>query len=348
MIAALLLQSVLVRPMYLGDEPPPVRSCEAILLVHAETEGVGPKRDRTPDEALAVARSLVEKARAGADFARLSAEHSAAQDAAQGAVLGTFARGMLLPDLDAFLFSAEVGEVSDPIVVRRADGAPDHVRILRRVDAHAAVRQVFVRGSDESARERAAAIARELRAGADFAAVARERSEEPRSAARGGDFQIYERGPRDASIKKVAFELALGEISEPIESPLGLHVLQRAPLGELDPALMERTFVRARAILIAHSDVAVEALRAERSASEAYHLAHELRAKIQAGEDMQALAREHTDDPGGRERGGDLGWIHRRAPDLPRFMDRVFVQPLGAVPPPLETSAGYVLVRRER
>jgi parvulin-like peptidyl-prolyl isomerase len=351
MLEALLLQSVLVRPMYLGDEPPPVRSCEAILLVHSDTEGLGLRNERSADAALALARTIVDEARNGADFAQICAVHSDAEDAKQGAVLGTFAPGMLLTELDAFLFSARVGDVSDPIVIRRGEGAqavPDHVRILRRVETHAAVRQIFVRGSDEAARERAAAIARELRAGADFGAVARERSEDPRSAARGGDFQIFERGPRDASIKRVAFELAVGAVSAPVESPMGLHVLQRAPLGELDPALAERTFVRARAILISHADVAIEGIRAERSASEAYHLAHELRARVRAGEDIGKLAREHTDDPGGGEREGDLGWIHRRAPDLPRFMDRVFVTQVGDVPPPFDTSAGYVLIRREK
>jgi hypothetical protein len=38
--------------------------------------------------------------------------------------------------------------------------------------------------------------------------------------------------------------------------------------------------------------------------------------RIQKGEELRKVAAEFNDDPGGKERGGDLGWIHRGSPNL--------------------------------
>ena len=48
---------------------------------------------------------------------------------------------------------------------------------------------------------------------------------------------------------------------------------------------------------------------ADRTEAEAMALAQKLRARIVAGEKLSTLARTLSDDPGSRERGGDLGWI---------------------------------------
>jgi peptidyl-prolyl cis-trans isomerase SurA len=76
---------------------------------------------------LPVALDLVERARAGEDFASLARTHSAGPSAAAGGDLGEIAQGDLNPDLEKAAFALPVGSVSDPIVV--ADG----YRILKVV-----------------------------------------------------------------------------------------------------------------------------------------------------------------------------------------------------------------------
>ncbi|MFN0007485.1 MAG: peptidylprolyl isomerase [Planctomycetota bacterium] len=331
-------ESLVVRPMYLGEKPPQVRSARHILLRSAEHGGVSDNRARSRDEVMALARSLVERSRAGSDFAKLASEHSEDPDAATGAVLGTFAPGMLSPHLDAFLFSADLGSVSEPI------GDDKGFHILQRIESHAAVRQILLSGPEVEVRARWAEIAGKLREGADFSELARTRSDDRETAARGGQFAIYERGPADALLKSAAFGLRMGEISEPIQSPFGWHVLQRIPLDEMDPSLAEPSFVRLRGILLRVDGTSPQG----RDRVRTLDLADRLHQRLRAGEDMRELAREFDEDVGGKEREGDLGWVFRNQPGLPRELKRACLLRIGDVAEPQRTAAGYLVVRRER
>lgn len=83
-----------------------------------------------------------------------------------------------------------------------------------------------------SAADSAAALAkvRELRAeilaGADFAEVAARESDDPGSSAQGGDLGTFTRGQMVPAFDEVAFSLPIGEISEPIATPFGYHLIQ--------------------------------------------------------------------------------------------------------------------------
>lgn len=331
-------ESLVVRPMYLGEEPPQVRSARHVLLRCAGALGVSGDGERSRDEAIAGARSLVERARAGSDFEKLAVEHSQDPDAPLGAVLGTFAPGMLTPTLDGFLFSADLGAISDPLVDDRG------VHVLQRIESHAAVRQILVRGPQEDARARCADIAGKLREGADFADLARTRSDDRESAARGGQLAIYERGPADTLLKSAAFRMQVGEISEPIETPLGWHFLQRVPLDEMDPSLAEPSFVRLRGILLRVD----ESSPGGRDRARTLDLADRLHQRLRSGEDMRKLAGEFDEDLAGKQREGDLGWVFRRQPGLPRELKRACLLRVGEVAEPQRTAAGYLLLRRER
>jgi hypothetical protein len=56
--------SLVVRPMYLGEEPPPPRSARHILLRHRGALGSSPDRTRTREEALGLAGDLGARTRA--------------------------------------------------------------------------------------------------------------------------------------------------------------------------------------------------------------------------------------------------------------------------------------------
>ena len=64
------------------------------------------------------------------------------------------------------------------------------------------------------------------------------------------DLSIFERGPEDRLIKAAAFTGAVGDVLGPIETPLGLHLLQRVEPAELDASLVDTVWVRGRVLLI--------------------------------------------------------------------------------------------------
>jgi len=78
---------------------------------------------------------------------------------------------------------------------------------------------------EEEARKRAEELSRRARAGEDFVALAKKHSEGP-SKAEGGDVGFFKRGEMVGAFDKVAFTLKPGEISEPVRSPFGWHVIQ--------------------------------------------------------------------------------------------------------------------------
>lgn len=94
-----------------------------------------------------------------------------------------------------------------------------------------------------AARARADAIRLELAGGADFAAVAARESADPGSKDAGGELGTMTRGQTVPAFDAALFALPIGEISQPVETEFGFHVIQ----------VHERTGdqVRARHILVA-------------------------------------------------------------------------------------------------
>ncbi len=313
-----------------------------LVVIHRDAPGAPTGTTRTREEARELALALVQRLRAGEDFGALAREHSQHASARYGGILGTAWPGMYFPPLDQFLFSADVGQLSAPIE------SPIGFHVVKRIERDAAWRTIQINGTDEPARARCRELLARLQAGEDFATLAREASDDPLSAERGGAVGIFQRGPRDSLVKAAAFELEIGEVAGPIETSFALHIVQRLPPNELDPAMAEDVAARVRAILIAFDGAAGAASSLGRSGEQARALAEDLARRIRSGEDMAALAREWNDDPGGRERAGDLGWIRRQASDTPPCLDRLFLVPRGELIGPEASRFGWILARRER
>jgi peptidyl-prolyl cis-trans isomerase SurA len=75
-------------------------------------------------------------------------------------------------------------------------------------------------------KEKAQAILDSIKAGADFATMAKKYSEDPGSASQGGDLGFVKRGVFYPEFEAAAFALQPGEISDVIESPVGFHIIQ--------------------------------------------------------------------------------------------------------------------------
>ena len=102
---------------------------------------------------------------------------------------------------------------------------------------------------DAAAKAKAEGLVRQLRGGADFAALARTNSDDPSSASMGGDMGWVERGVTVEVFENAIFSLPLNTISDPIRSAdFGYHIVrvtERRPAGyrsyeEVKPELIVR------------------------------------------------------------------------------------------------------------
>jgi peptidyl-prolyl cis-trans isomerase C len=102
------------------------------------------------------------------------------------------------------------------ILLRVPEGAGPEVKKVQRVKAEAALARV--------------------RKGEDFMAVARQVSEDPGSAPRGGDLGAFGKGQMVPAFEQAAFALPAGQVSGLVESPFGFHIIkvqERLPAGKV-------------------------------------------------------------------------------------------------------------------
>ena len=171
--------------------------------------------------------------RQGRDFAQVAASFSDAPDALQGGNLG-WRSSARLPSL--FLETLEKlkpGDVSD--IMRSPNGFHIVKLIEKRGKAAATgvqqthVRHILLRQreglSSAEARDRLAKLRDQILAGGDFAEIAKQQSEDS-SAAKGGDLGWVAPGDTVPEFEKVMNALHDKEVSQPIQTPFGWHLVQ--------------------------------------------------------------------------------------------------------------------------
>lgn len=211
--------------------------------------------------------------------------------------------------------------------------------IPERVDLYHIVRHVK---ASESQREEALELANRLRDslinhGANFADLATRYSADPGSAARGGELGSVGRGKFVPAFEAAAFALEPNQISEPVESPFGFHIIQ----------LISKT---ASSITTRH--ILIKVGSSEKDQAAAREDLEKLRSRALAGEDFEALAREYSDERETQGFGGSMGEleVQRLPPDLKKSVvdlaDGGISEPLPYVTDP--TKPGYHIIYRKR
>ena len=101
----------------------------------------------------------------------------------------------------------------------------DKFRLPERVNA----RHILIRSdasNDAAMKAKAEDILKKIQAGGDFAKLAKENSQDPGSAEKGGDVGWMVRGQMVPEFEKAAFALKPGETSGVVKTTYGYHILQ--------------------------------------------------------------------------------------------------------------------------
>ncbi len=170
--------------------------------------------------------------------------------------------------------------------------------------------------------------------GEDFAQIAKTYSEDPGSAAKGGDLGLMTRGDFVRDFEEVAFALKINEISDIVQTQFGYHIIQ----------LLERRGdkIRARHILITIKPQMEDEKAAADSIKKIYTL-------LQNGANFEELVEKYSEDVSSKDEKGYLGHFEI---DQLRERAKEFVFAIKGVQPgqytePVKTSYGFHILRVE-
>ena len=224
---------------------------------------IGLSEKATPDEvtqAFNKANDILSQAKRGADFGKLAAEFSQAPDRVNGGQLG-----LRSPERYPTLFvdavkPLQAAGLAGPI----RSGAGFHIlKLIERRSADALpstitqtnARHILLRPSNQlsqdAARAQLAGFRQQIESGkASFQELAKLHSQDG-SATQGGDLGWANPGTMVPEFEKVMDSLNLGDISDPLVSRFGVHLVQvlerrEAPLSMRDKQDMARNILRDR------------------------------------------------------------------------------------------------------
>lgn len=175
-------------------------------------------------------------------------------------------------------------------------------------------------------------IQNRLRNGDSFQELAKLYSQDPGSAPHGGDLGFVERGTLFQAFEEAAFQMEPGEISDVVQTPAGLHLIQMVEKRG------DRVHVRHILLRLQSSESDEASILQE---------ANQLRERAVAGEDFSELAKEYSDDATTKDDGGDLGWLPLDQLQIDAFKAAVDTLDEGEISKPFLTQFGYHIVKLE-
>jgi peptidyl-prolyl cis-trans isomerase D len=190
--------------------------------------------------------------------------------------------------------------------------------------------------ADAAARAKAESLVAQLRGGADFAALARQNSEDPSSSGQGGDMGFVEMGQTVEAFERAIFSIPLNQISDPIRSQeYGYHIVK---VVERRPETVQ-SFEDARPALAARlgNDMSRDIAKAEIARANAQIK----QKKPGTPEEFAALAtgRLTSNDSGWFGRSEAIGGLGNNAP----LAQWVFAAKTGDVSDQIGTSHGIAI-----
>jgi peptidyl-prolyl cis-trans isomerase D len=183
---------------------------------------------------------------------------------------------------------------------------------------------------DAAAKAKAEALLKQVKSGADFAALAKKNSEDEGSAKNGGDLDYFGRGRMVKEFEEAAFSLQPGQMSDVVKSPFGYHIIK---VVDHKPAIT-------KSIADVRQQIA-DRLATERAQADASALAGQVSAELKAPADLDrvAAARKLTVQ--------ESGFFLRDEPvaglgPVPEITDQAFTAKADTVSGPVTTARGIV------
>jgi peptidyl-prolyl cis-trans isomerase SurA len=217
---------------YLAN-PPPAEAGKvnlAHILIRAPEQPTPEQLSRLS----ARAEQALAQIKSGEDFGKVAATFSDAPDALSGGILGLRAPDRLPPLFAEALNKLKPGETSD---VLRSPAGLHIIKLIERQDTKQGLpalkqthaRHILIRinevTSEADAQRKLGSIKERLDNGVDFAELARLYSDDL-SASKGGDLGWLYQGDTVPEFERAMDELNIKEVSKPVRSPFGLHLIQ--------------------------------------------------------------------------------------------------------------------------
>lgn len=172
-----------------------------------------------------------------------------------------------------------------------------------------------------------------LNAGGDFSEVASGYSD-GQNALEGGDLGWRKKGELPSLFSDVVPNLAVGEVSKPLRSGSGYHLVMVKDKKSEETHLVKQTL--ASHILIKTNELTTD--------NDAEKRLQQLRERILNGDDFSELARAHSDDTGSAIAGGSLGWSSPGAM-VPEFEEKMNELPVGGISDVFKSRFGWHLIK---
>jgi len=214
------------------------------------------------------ADKVLSRLRSGENFGKIATDSSDAPDNVQGGELGWLNRERL-PGFYADVVSRlKPGEISPPLqsstglhIIKLLEKR-DRNDVTARTIEQSHVRHILIKSSellsDTEAQTRLKSLRERIVNGADFAELAKASSADL-SAAKGGDIGWVNPGDTVAEFEKAMNALVPGQISEPVRTPFGWHLIQvlerrKQDMGEEYRRNIARSILRQRKVEEAYED----------------------------------------------------------------------------------------------
>jgi parvulin-like peptidyl-prolyl isomerase len=210
--------------------------------------------------------------------------------------------------------------------------------------------------------------------------IAKERSDDPGSKESGGELGFAGSGSYVAEFEQAIRSLAVGQISDPVRTQFGFHVIQlqekRKPAdtdlvkryrsygyseadlrqraryellrkeferrqvdalatGTVEQVRLAKIFVRVPSLTSGDFQGFTDALKKQTT----------VREQIDQGKDFAEIAKEQSDDPGTKEKGGEVGWIARGMIVDANAEPLVFSTEPGKTTAPISTSRDWTVYK---
>jgi peptidyl-prolyl cis-trans isomerase SurA len=234
---------------------------------------------------------------------------------------GSVMRGIQISEqeLNNFLNSEEGKLVSSPDVLIS--------QILLSAPSTATVNEL------ENIKTKLSKITQQLSEGADFKQLAIANSDD-QSALEGGDLGWRKLAQLPILFSEAIEKLEPGQVSDPIRSGAGFHLLKLYERKGGGEQLIEQHF--ARHILLTPNQI--------RDEQQTVELLEKIRTQIIDGEDFASLAKQHSKDPGSALKGGSLGWSTPGlfVPEFEQTMDSIALNEISA---PFQSQFGWHILQ---